>query len=60
MYCLGLFLVVNKIIVYEEIKKLLHAGSPIPIFVQSFISISYLVFEIRVSKLNNNNKKNNF
>ena len=47
---------VNKI-VYEEIKMLLHDLSWIPIFVQSLISISYLVFEIRLLKLNNNNNK---
>ena len=36
---------------------LLHDLSWIPIFVQSFISISYLGFEIRLLKLNNNNNK---
>ena len=57
MYGLGLFLV------YGQIKMLLHDLSWIPIFVQSFISISYLVFEIRLLKLNdnnNNNQKKNF
>ena len=63
MYGLGLFffviccLHVNKT-VYEEIKMLLHDLSWIPIFVQSLISISYLVFEIRLLKLNNNNNNN--
>ena len=42
----------------DEIKMLLHDLSWIPIFVQSLISISYLVFEIRLSKLNNNNNNN--
>ena len=31
----------------------------IPIIVQSFIFVSYLVFEIRLSKLNNDNDNNN-
>ena len=40
---------------------LLHDLSWIPTLVQSFISISYLVFEIRLLKLNNNNdNKKNF
>ena len=35
---------------------LLHDLSWILIFVESFISVSFLVYEIRLSKLNNNNK----
>ena len=53
-----LFFVVN-IIVYQEIKMLLHDLSWISIFVQSFTSISYPVFEIRLCKLDNNNNNNN-
>ena len=40
------------VVVYKQIKMVLHAGSRIPIIVQSFISISYVVF---LSKLNNKN-----
>ena len=47
----------GAIVVYEKIKMLLHDLSRIPLSVQSFISISYPVFEIRLSKLNNNKKK---
>ena len=50
MYCLGLF-----VVVYEEIKMLLHDLSWIPISVQS---IPYPVFEICLSKLNKNNNNN--
>ena len=55
----GYFYIYN--IVYKQNNILLHDLSWIPIFVQSFISVSFLVFEIRLSKLNNNtndNKKN--
>ena len=51
MYCLGLF-----VVVYEEIKMLLHDLSWIPISVQS---IPYPVFEICLSKLNKNKNNNN-
>ena len=44
-------------IVYEEIKMLLNDLSWIPISVQSFISISYPVCEISLSKLNNKIEK---
>ena len=37
----------------------LHDLSWIPISVQSFISVSYLVFEICLLKLNDNNNINN-
>ena len=46
------------LIIYKQ-NMLLHDLSWIPIFVQGFISISYLVFEVRLSKLNNNNNNNN-
>ena len=48
---------VNKI-VYKKINMLLHDLSWIPIIVQSFNPVSCLVFEICLSKLNNNNNKN--
>ena len=52
MYGLGLFCDVICVIyiVYKEIKMLLHDLSWISISVQSFISISFLVFEIHLSK----------
>ena len=62
MYGLGLFFCcvhVNNI-AYRQIEMLLHDLSWISIFVQSFFSLSYLVFEIRLSKLNNNNNNENF
>ena len=65
MYGLGQILVifcclqVNKI-VYKKINMLLHDLSWIPIIIQSFNPLSCLVFEIRQSKLNNNNNKKNF
>ena len=43
-------------IVYKQIVMLLHDLSTISIFVQSFIPISYLVFEIHLLKLNFLNK----
>ena len=58
MYGLGQIfgsLHVNKF-VYEQ-NTFLHTGSWIPIFVQSFIFVSYLVFELGLVKLNNNNNK---
>ena len=36
-------------------QMLLHGRSLIPISVQSYISVPYLVFGIRLSKLNDNN-----
>ena len=65
MYGLGLFFVVwlftCKHCLYKQIKMLLHDLSWIPISVQSFISLSHLVFEIRIFKLNdNNNRKKNW
>ena len=42
--------------VYKQIVMLLHDLSTILIFVQSFIPISYLVFEIHLLKLNFLNK----
>ena len=50
MYGLGLFLLFFCCL--QTIKMLLH---DLPISEQSFISVSYLVFEIRLLKLNDNN-----
>ena len=45
---------------YIVYKMLLYDLSWIPIVMQSCISVSYVVFEIRLSKPNYNNNDNNF
>ena len=45
------------LVVYKNINMLLHDLSWIPIIMQSCTPVSCLVFEIRLSKLNNNKKK---
>ena len=46
-------------LLFTKINMLLHDPSWIPIIMQSFTPLSFLVFEMRLSKLNNNNNNNN-
>ena len=56
--CCNFLLFTYKQIGLQTNNTFMHTGSWISIFVQSFIFVPYMVFQIRLSKLNDDKKTN--